>query len=162
RLDGGRPLSRDPAPPGRDRGAERGRAGRARHARLDDRRRGRALAGGGSGVAEREPLASSFDCRGGPLYPRPVRRPERPSRAADGTARGDDDPAALAVASDGSSVFVTGGSRGKGSRLDYATVAYDASTGRQLWASRYDGTAADDDEAVAVGVDPSGSKVFVT
>src|SRR5262249_36940375 len=47
---------------------------------------------------------------------------------------------ALAVSPDGRTVFVTGASEGGlASISDYATVAYDAATGAQLWVSRYNG-----------------------
>jgi len=39
----------------------------------------------------------------------------------------------VAVSPGGSRVFVTGESRGRGTFEDYATVAYDAATGRRLW-----------------------------
>ena len=39
----------------------------------------------------------------------------------------------------GNRVFVTGYSMGAGTGDDYATAAYDASTGMQLWGERYDG-----------------------
>src|SRR5712691_9821421 len=46
----------------------------------------------------------------------------------------------VAVSPDGSKVFVTGYSTGSGTNYsDYATVAYDASTGATAWARRYDG-----------------------
>lgn len=85
---------------------------------------------------------------------------------------------ALRVSPDGSRVFVTGSSVGSGTGLDYATVAYDASTGAKLWGTRYNGPGArsgaqrwvrrfsgpDDGEdiATALGVSPNGSRVFVT
>ena len=69
---------------------------------------------------------------------------------------------ALGVAPDGSTVFVTGYSNGSGGFPDYATVAYDASTGTQLWVSRYNGAINGFDYAHALGVSPDGSKVFVT
>jgi hypothetical protein len=72
-----------------------------------------------------------------------------------------DEAYALAVSPDGSQVFATGRSDGSASRLDYATVAYDATTGARLWVERYDGPG-DFDEAHAIGVSPAGSKVFVT
>jgi hypothetical protein len=74
----------------------------------------------------------------------------------------DDTATAIGVSPDGSAVFVTGSSRGSMTRSDYATLAYDASTGAKLWATRYDGPANDDDEAVGLGVSPDGSSVFVT
>ena len=70
--------------------------------------------------------------------------------------------ASIAVSSDGSIVFVTGWSTGKGSGKDYATVAYDAPTGATLWVKRYDGPGNGDDVATSVAVSPDGSKVFVT
>jgi hypothetical protein len=45
---------------------------------------------------------------------------------------------------------------------DYATLAYDASTGAKLWAKRYDGPPHDRDVATAVGMSPDGTTVFVT
>src|SRR5262249_47647973 len=51
-------------------------------------------------------------------------------------------PDALAVSPDGSKVFVTGFSELH--MDDYATVAFDASTGVELWDSRYDDSAQQD------------------
>jgi WD40 repeat protein len=79
----------------------------------------------------------------------------------DGAHR-DDSANAIAVSPDGSSVFVTGGSGRRGATTqDYATVAYDAATGEQRWASRYGGLHADD-MALALDVSPDGSMVFLT
>ena len=68
----------------------------------------------------------------------------------------------VAASPDGSKVFVTGGSDGATSGVDYATIAYRASTGARLWVSRYNGPANDTDNSFAVAVNPAGSKVFVT
>ncbi|MGH2966070.1 MAG: PQQ-binding-like beta-propeller repeat protein, partial [Solirubrobacterales bacterium] len=70
--------------------------------------------------------------------------------------------AALAVSPDGGKVFVTGSSDGSTSGSDYATVAYDASTGARLWVKRYDGPAKGADYSLDLGVAPNGSAVFVT
>jgi outer membrane protein assembly factor BamB len=71
-------------------------------------------------------------------------------------------PTGIAMSSDGSKVFVTGGSTGATSDLDYATVAYDASNGGQLWATRYNGVGNGFDSANSIVGSPDGSKVFVT
>jgi hypothetical protein len=82
----------------------------------------------------------------------------RYERAGDGW----DLPGALQVAPDGSAVFVTGTSIGSSTAEDYATVAYDATSGATLWASRYNGSGGYYDFARAIGVSPDGSQVFVT
>jgi hypothetical protein len=72
------------------------------------------------------------------------------------------------VSPDGSRVFVTGAIQATRELLsdDYATVAYDAGSGAQLWERRYFGSgsslASGDDQAYAVAVSPDGLKVFVT
>lgn len=79
-----------------------------------------------------------------------------------GPGDGRDAAHALGVSPDGSQVFVTGHSTGSPFHTDYATLAYYASTGAQLWARRYNGTADHNDYATALGVSPDGSEVFVT
>jgi WD40 repeat protein len=66
----------------------------------------------------------------------------------------------IAVSPDGSAVFVTGDSFADATLSDFATVAYDASTGAERWAKRYDGPASYYDVPTAIGV--SASAVFVT
>jgi DNA-binding beta-propeller fold protein YncE len=69
----------------------------------------------------------------------------------------------IVVSPDGTKVFVTGRSDGTNNLWDdYATVAYETSTGAEVWVARYDGPAGLDDNAVAVAVRPDGATVFVT
>jgi outer membrane protein assembly factor BamB len=79
-----------------------------------------------------------------------------------GPSGGADVATSLRVSPDGTLVFVTGSSGGTTTRLDYATVAYDAGTGARLWARRYNGSASSDDAAHSLGVSPVGNAVFVT
>ena len=69
---------------------------------------------------------------------------------------------AVAVNPNGSTVFVTGSSIGTNDRYDYATVAYNAATGAQRWAKRYDSPGSGDGQAYSAAVSPSGATVFVT
>jgi putative pyrroloquinoline-quinone binding quinoprotein len=73
-----------------------------------------------------------------------------------------DEAYALAVNPAGTRVYVTGGTWVSATSYDYTSVAYRASTGRQLWVSRYNGPAKNGiDIAYAVAVSPDGAKVFV-
>ena len=80
-----------------------------------------------------------------------------------GPANNWDAPAGVAMSPDGARVFVTGGSPGVGTFDDWATVAYDVTTGKQLWVTRFNGPANryDDPQAAPV-VSPDGSRVYVT
>jgi outer membrane protein assembly factor BamB len=80
----------------------------------------------------------------------------------DGPAHQEDEGRILTVSADGSRVFVTGESMNADLDWDYATVAYDATTGTRLWASRYDGPAHSTDFPHAIQVSPRGDAVFVT
>lgn len=91
----------------------------------------------------------------------------------DGPSEGLEWAQAIATSPDGSRVYVTGESAGFGSVFgcaqgeprtgqDYATVAYDAASGQQLWAERYDSPEPgryDSAHALAVG---AGGTVYVT
>lgn len=69
-------------------------------------------------------------------------------------------PWGIIVSPDGRRVFVTGRSFGSDSKVDYATVAYDANSGQQLWEARYDDGAYAG--ASVIDVSPDGSSVFVS
>ncbi len=81
-----------------------------------------------------------------------------------GPANSNDDPSDLVVSADGSTVYVTGTSQGGPAATagDYATVAYNAATGTQLWASRFAGQGTTEDTAAAIAVSPNSSRVYVT
>ena len=78
-----------------------------------------------------------------------------------GPGNSTDDPYSLAVSPDGKTVYVTGASAGK-SGFEYATVAYRATTGAQLWVARYGAPRNVDSEAHSIAVTPNGRAVYVT
>jgi DNA-binding beta-propeller fold protein YncE len=69
---------------------------------------------------------------------------------------------AIAVSPDGDTVFVTGQSRDRPNLPDYATVAYDATTGAQRWVARFDDANHGWDTPHSLAVSPDGALVFVT
>jgi hypothetical protein len=70
----------------------------------------------------------------------------------------------VAVSPSGSTVFATGETFRSARGIGYATVAYNAATGAQLWAKRYVGNLGAIPRALAyaVAVSPSGGTVYVT
>jgi len=84
------------------------------------------------------------------------------TRRYNGPGNFDDFANAVAVSPDGAMVFITGDSDGLTGHKDYATIAYDASSGRTLWVSRYEGPTDYGDVATSIGVSPDGSRVVVT
>jgi hypothetical protein len=67
----------------------------------------------------------------------------------------------VTISPGGRSVYVTGQSRGTRS-FDYATVAYNAATGKQRWVKRYNDPRNGRDVALAVAASPQGRSVYVT
>ena len=78
-----------------------------------------------------------------------------------GSPASDNDAIAVAVSPSGGGVLVTGSSYRSG-QYDYATVGYNAVTGAQAWARRYNGPGNGDDLPTAMASSPNGRKVFVT
>jgi WD40 repeat protein len=80
----------------------------------------------------------------------------------DGLAHGQDLPTYIGVSPDGSRVFVTGSTTTGPSQDDFATIAYDANTGHQLWLRTFDDADHLLDGGERLAVAPDGSSVFVT
>jgi hypothetical protein len=76
-----------------------------------------------------------------------------------GSANLDDGGHAI-VGDNSGNVYVTGGSHGLGTDLDYATINYD-SAGQQQWVARYNGLANGWDRAAAIARDSAGN-IYVT
>jgi outer membrane protein assembly factor BamB len=87
------------------------------------------------------------------------------AKGLDGPVGGRDHGNSVAVSPDGSEVVVTGFSQGSDTLpnlSDLLTVAYDAATGDQRWAKRYDAPAHDMDDGAGVAFTPDGAGVVVT
>src|SRR5438093_1914442 len=82
---------------------------------------------------------------------------------SDFTSRGvvGDFPTAIVVSPDGSKVFVTRATFDEGFGKDYNTVAYNATTGAELWSRRYDAEP-NSEGAAGIATNPDGTEVFVT
>lgn len=80
----------------------------------------------------------------------------------DGPGHGTDEPDALRLSPDGRTVYTAAISWG-GSDYDIAVLAYDTSTGEQLWESRFPGLPGWPEAGPgALSVDPSTGRLFVT
>ncbi|MFG1708287.1 S8 family serine peptidase [Nonomuraea sp. M3C6] len=79
-----------------------------------------------------------------------------------GPANGSDIPSAMEVAADGKAVFVTGASSDPKTETDWATIAYDTTTGKEIWTDRYDGPAHSSDNPQDITLAPGGGKLYVT
>jgi DNA-binding beta-propeller fold protein YncE len=86
------------------------------------------------------------------------------ARRYNSPANEEDNAQAMAVSPTGDRVFVTGWSYTNeyDTKYDYATAAYNAATGTQLWVKRYNDSADEDDLVKSVAVSPGGDRVFVT
>jgi hypothetical protein len=80
----------------------------------------------------------------------------------DGPAHRVDEAYAIGASPDGAEVYVTGASMNDDLQRDFATVAYDATTGDQLWEARYAGPGGGNDFGRRIAVDPLGTMVYVT
>ena len=86
---------------------------------------------------------------------------EQWTKAYDGAASRTDVPRALILDPSGSTLVVTGNTFGDDS-ADWATVAYSAGTGDQLWSAGHNGTGSGLDIAWDLAITPDGAHTVVT
>jgi hypothetical protein len=80
-----------------------------------------------------------------------------------GPRSGEDVPTAMAASRDGATVFVIGTSRAGGnSSGNFATIAYDAATGGEVWTRIYNPPVHLEDNGRAIEASPTEDVVFVT
>lgn len=77
-------------------------------------------------------------------------------RTYNGTGNATDAPTAIKLDASGN-VYVTGGSTGNGTLMDFCTIKYD-NNGNEIWVSRYD-YSGNYDGAIGLDVDPNGTSV---
>jgi outer membrane protein assembly factor BamB len=82
-------------------------------------------------------------------------------RGYNDAVNGDDTASSVTVSPDGSAVYVTGQGMGRSGYYDYATLAYNATTGATLWATRYN-VPGQPAGAIFAGLSPGGSTLYVT
>ncbi|MGH2753177.1 MAG: PQQ-binding-like beta-propeller repeat protein [Actinomycetota bacterium] len=82
----------------------------------------------------------------------------------DGPGNGTDNARDLVVSPDGRTVYIAGISAGRdNSDLDYAVVAYDVGSGRELWVTRWDGIGkGNSDSPFAIDVNSRGDMLYLT
>ncbi|MGH2808175.1 MAG: PQQ-binding-like beta-propeller repeat protein [Actinomycetota bacterium] len=82
----------------------------------------------------------------------------------DGPGNGTDNARDIVVSPDGRTLYVAGISAGRdNSDLDFAAIAYDTQTGRELFVSRWDGVGEGNvDSPFAIEVSPRGDIVYLT
>lgn len=77
-------------------------------------------------------------------------------RTYNGTGNATDAPTAIKLDASGN-VYVTGGSTGNGTLMDFCTIKYD-NNGNEIWVSRYDFNG-NYDGAIGLDVDPNGTSI---